>query len=89
MSSIEVHPITAHGYALGEQQLALALPFWNAPIRSNDPMPGKPLVRSGQNAPDQTRRARVDVAVRLDRPCGDVSNSVEDSRDPQFARRPL
>jgi hypothetical protein len=81
----EVDAVAAHGYAFSKQELALQRALRDAPVGPHDPMPRETVMRDGEDASDEARRARVDVGVRSDEALRDRAHACEDTRGPGLA----
>jgi hypothetical protein len=71
-----------HWHPLSKQQLALQLAFREAPIGADDAMPGQPM-GGCEDAPDQARRAGINVAVCAYGPHGNRTHARDDARRPR------
>jgi len=49
-------------------------------VGSDDAMPWNLTFRRRKNMADKSRRARVDVAIRLDEALGNCANEIENAR---------
>jgi hypothetical protein len=76
----QVHAVTTQRDSLAVQELALTPPLREAAVGSDDSVPGQVLVCGGQDLTDESRRGRVDVAVRADEALGDLTDARQDAR---------
>jgi len=77
-SLVHVDAVAAHRHAFAHQELSLPGAFREAPVGSDDPLPGE-AVRPGEDEADETRRTRVDVAVGAHPALWDCADSLDDA----------
>ena len=77
--SPQVDPIAAHRHTLIAEQFPLAPSHRDGAVGAHDPMPRKILVCRGQQAPDESRRRGIDVAIGLHETQGNSPDPVDDA----------
>jgi hypothetical protein len=75
----KIYAVAPEGNALGAQKLRLPFALGHGAIGPHDSVPGHLLRRRRENAPHHARCPRLDVPVRSNQPCGDRSDSLQDS----------
>lgn len=79
----EIDAITAHGYTFLTKSRELSSPLSDGAVGSHHAMPRNLAFGSRQDMPDQARRVRIDIAVRLNEALGYCAHEIEDARNPR------
>lgn len=80
----EIDPITAHQHAFGDEQPPLRFALWERAVGAHDTVPGE-IVVGGEDAADEARRGRFDVAEGADVAFGDRADTLDDSLGARLA----
>jgi hypothetical protein len=80
----KIDAVATHRDAFFEQQRALLASHGDAPVGADDTMPREVNVGGRKNAPDQARRAWIDVAIGADETGRDGTNPTDDALRPRL-----
>jgi hypothetical protein len=85
----QVDAVAAHRDSFFQQELTLLPSLRDAPVGADDAMPWEAIVGCGKNAPDEARRAGVDVAIGTDKPSGNGAHPADDTRGARLVALPV
>jgi|GEM_PF-5311868 len=82
----KIDSVAAQRDAFLTKKCDLLSPLCDAAVSAHDTMPWNVTFRGRENMADETRRVRIDVAIRLDEALGNCANELEDARGARLDR---